>query len=142
MNFRVTVVDPLLSPSEAPEADQVLNALDLAELPASLPRYVVVASRGRFDEEAVEQALQAGSTYVAVVASKKRAHEIRRSLESKGEATENLAKVRAPAGLDIGAETPQEIALSIMAEIVAESRKKGGHGLAGTDLSHSRSVSQ
>jgi xanthine dehydrogenase accessory factor len=61
---------------------------------------------------------------VGLVANEKRAQEIRRSLESKGETTENLARVRAPAGLDIGARTPEEIALSIMAEIVGESRKK------------------
>jgi molybdenum cofactor cytidylyltransferase len=126
MNFSVTVVDPLLTLLEVPEADRVLNSLNWSELPASRSRYVVVASRGRFDEEAVEQALDAASAYVAVVANKKRAQEIRHALASKGAAIENLAKMHAPAGLDIGARTPQEIALSIMAEIVAESRKKDG----------------
>ncbi|MGA9392880.1 MAG: XdhC family protein, partial [Candidatus Sulfotelmatobacter sp.] len=56
---------------------------------------------------------------------KKRAQEIHRSLELRGEPPEKLAKVRAPAGLDIGAETPEEIALSIMAEIVSQRRNKG-----------------
>ena len=124
MNFTVIVVDPLVAIAEVPEADRVLNCLNFSDLPASLSRYVVVASRGRFDEEAVEQALHSTSAYVGLVANEKRAQEIRRSLESKGETTENLARVRAPAGLDIGARTPEEIALSIMAEIVGESRKK------------------
>jgi molybdenum cofactor cytidylyltransferase len=127
LHFTVTVVDPLLKISGVPEADRLLNSLDFSHLPPAYARYVVVASRGRFDEEAVEQALHANSAYVALVANKKRAQEIHRSLELKGEPPEKLAKVRAPAGLDIGAETPEEIALSIMAEIVSESRTKGGN---------------
>jgi len=123
MNFTVTVVDPLATLAEVPEADRVLHSLNFSELPAYLSRYVVVASRGRFDEEAVEQALRSASAYVGLVANRKRVQEIRRSLESKFRKTESLAKVHAPAGLDIGARTPEEIALSIMAQIVAESRK-------------------
>jgi len=125
LRFSVTVVDPLLKISDRPEADRLLNLLDFSHLPPASGRYVVVASRGKFDEEAVEQALNANSTYIAVVANKKRAQEIRRRLELKGEPPEKLATVRAPAGLEIGAETPEEIALSIMAEIVSESRNRG-----------------
>jgi molybdenum cofactor cytidylyltransferase len=132
MKFAVTLVDPLLSVAEAPEADGVLNSLDFGLLRDSRSRYVVVASRGKFDEEAVEQALRVKSAYVALVANKKRAQEIRRNLQSRGETEENLAKMHAPAGLDIGAETPEEIALSIMAEIVAEMRKKAVSGSAAT----------
>jgi xanthine/CO dehydrogenase XdhC/CoxF family maturation factor len=124
LNFAVTLVDPLLKVSEAPEADKVLDTLDFSSLPASPSRYVVVASRGKFDEEAVEQALHSNSAYVALVANKKRAQEIQRSLQSSGERPENLKKVRIPAGLEIGAATPEEIALSIMAEIVSLARKK------------------
>jgi len=132
LHFTVTVVDPLVKSSDLPEADRLLNSLDLSHLPPASARYVVVASRGKFDEEAVEQALQTNSAYVALVANKKRAQEIRRSLELRGESPERLAKVRAPAGLNIGAEGPEEIALSILAEIVAESRSKGeGKSAAG-----------
>jgi molybdenum cofactor cytidylyltransferase len=124
LNFGVTIVDPLLKAAEAPEVDRVLDSLDFSRLPAAFSRYVVVASRGKFDEEAVEQALHSNSTYVALVASKRRTQEIRRSLEARGEPSENLLRVHAPAGLDIGAVTPEEIALSIMAEIVSLVRKK------------------
>src|SRR5215469_1042073 len=78
LNFSVTIVDPLLRTSEAPEADRVLDSLDFSRLPAAFPRYVVVASRGKFDEEAVEQALHSNSTYVALVAGKRRTQEIHR----------------------------------------------------------------
>lgn len=125
LNFTVTIVDPLLKVSDAPEADRVLNSLDFLRLPASFSRYVVVASRGKFDEEAVEQALRSNSNYVALVANRKRAEEVLRRLQARGEPAENLSKVRVPAGLDIGAVTPEEIALSILAEIVSLVRKKG-----------------
>ena len=122
LHFTVTVVDPLLKLSDLPDADRLLNSLDFSNLPPASARYVVIASRGRFDEEAVEQALHADIAYVALVGNKKRASEIKRSLELKGQPLEKLAKVRAPAGLDIGAESPEEIALSIMAEIISRRR--------------------
>ena len=103
VNFSVTFIDPLLAPGELPEADRVLRALDFSLLPANRERYVVVASRGKFDEEAVEQALQTDATYVALVSRKTRAQEILRSLALKGISAARLARVRVPAGLDIGA---------------------------------------
>jgi len=132
LGFTITVVDPFLKVADLPGADRSLNSLDFSLLPAAAARYVVVASRGRFDEEGVEQALQANSAYVALVANKKRAQEIRRSLESKGESLEKLAKLRAPAGLNIGAESPEEIALSILGEIVSEIRRSSGTKSAAT----------
>jgi molybdenum cofactor cytidylyltransferase len=124
LNFTVTVVDPLLEISDLPPGVNLLNALDFSLLPGASERYVVVASHGKFDEEAVEQALHVQSAYVGLVASNKRGHEIRRSLERKGEPADKLATVHVPAGLDIGAETAEEIALSIMAEIVSRRKKK------------------
>ena len=132
LGFTVTVVDPFLKASDWASVDRSLNSLDFSLLPAAAARYVVVASRGRFDEEAVEQALQANSAYVALVANKKRAQEIRRGLGSKGEPLEKLAKLHAPAGLNIGAESPEEIALSILGEIVSEIRRGSGAKSAAT----------
>lgn len=125
LNFTVTVVDPFLRLAEWPQADRALHALDFSLLPVAAERYVVVASRGQFDEEAVAQALQAGSLYVALVANKQRAQEIVRSVRAQSSlAPEKFAAIRAPAGLEIGAQGPEEIALSIMAEIVATRRQQ------------------
>ncbi len=124
LQFTVTVVDPLLASAELPDADRVLHALDFSVLPASSDRHVVVASRGTCDEEAIEQALEVNASYIALVAKKKRGQEVFRGLRMKGTAPEKLARVRVPAGLEIGAETPEEIALSITAEIVSERRKR------------------
>jgi len=121
MKFTVTVVDPLLTVAQAAGADRVLRVLDFARLPGE--KYVVIASRGRFDEEAIEQAWEHGAPYVGLVANRRRAQEVVASLESKGASPEQLARLHTPAGLAIGAEGPEEIALSIMAEVIAERRQ-------------------
>jgi molybdenum cofactor cytidylyltransferase len=120
MKFTVTVVDPLLTISQAPGPDRILRVLDFSRL--SGEKYVVIASGGRFDEDAIEQALDHGAAYVALVANRRRAQEIVVSLKSKGVDAEKLARLHAPAGIAIGAEGPEEIALSVMAEIIAERR--------------------
>jgi len=126
LRFTITLVDPLLAVDDVPEADRVLHALDFVVLGANPDRHVVVASRGTCDEEAIEQALRVNSVYVALVANRKRGQEVIRGLRLKGIAAEKLAGVRVPAGLQIGAATPEEIALSIIAEIVSERRKRSG----------------
>jgi molybdenum cofactor cytidylyltransferase len=138
LQFTVTLVDPLLAANELPEADQVLHALDFSVLAANPDRHVVVASRGTCDEEAVEQALQANIAYVALVANRQRGEEVIRGLRLKGIAEEDLARVRVPAGLQIGAGAPEEIALSIMAEIVSERRKRTGEARGSASSAHSR----
>src|SRR5262249_51209287 len=63
MKFTVTLVDPWMPRSDAPTADRMLRALDFSLLPVVDERYVVVASRGQFDEEALEQALRVNASY-------------------------------------------------------------------------------
>ena len=84
-------------------------------LPADLAA-VVVASHGRAEEPVLTSALRAGVPYVALVASPRRGRAVVASLEV---ADELRARVHSPAGLDIGARTPAEIALSIYAELIA-----------------------
>jgi xanthine dehydrogenase accessory factor len=84
---------------------------------------VVVASHGRDEEEALEGALLAGVPYVGLVASRRRGAAVLGELRARGAVTEDdVARVRTPAGLDIGARTAEEIALSILAEIVSVRR--------------------
>jgi molybdenum cofactor cytidylyltransferase len=122
LEFRVVLVDPFADAHDAPGVS-FLRVLDLSRLPQSDETFAVVASRGQFDEEALEQALNIDAFYIALLANKRRAQEIRVSLREKGIAEEKLAQIHAPAGLDIGAITPAEIALSIMAEAVSKRRK-------------------
>ena len=81
---------------------------------------VVVASHGRDEEESLERALLAGVPYVGLVASRKRGAAVVDELRTRGGVEEqDLARISTPAGLDIGARTAQEIALSILAEVVS-----------------------
>jgi xanthine dehydrogenase accessory factor len=82
----------------------------------------VVASLGHGDADAVRRALEAGCEHVALVASRVRGGAVLDELREAGIAAEQLARVRTPAGLDIGARTHAEIALSILAELVAVRR--------------------
>ena len=76
----------------------------------------VVASQGHYDEQALETILKAGVPYVGLVASRKRGATVRSLIEASGVA--GVASVRSPAGLDLGARTAAEVALSILAEVV------------------------
>ncbi|HYX52462.1 MAG TPA: XdhC family protein [Candidatus Limnocylindrales bacterium] len=80
--------------------------------------FVVVSTQGHGDEEALEQAAQSEARYVAFVASKTKSAKVFDYLESRGAAQTKLDRIKAPAGLNINAATPQEIAVSILAEIV------------------------
>jgi xanthine dehydrogenase accessory factor len=83
----------------------------------------VVASLGQGDEEALRAALDAGCEYVGLVASRARGPAVLEALRDGGVPEEQVARVRTPAGLDIGARTHEEIALSILAELVEVRRR-------------------
>jgi xanthine dehydrogenase accessory factor len=91
-------------------------------------RYVVVSTQGRGDEAALLAALAVEADYVAFVGSRRKAEVLKKTLAERGVAPERLAKLKAPAGLDLGAITPDEIAISILAEIVAARRGKHSRG--------------
>ncbi|MEO8423600.1 MAG: XdhC family protein [Actinomycetota bacterium] len=80
--------------------------------------YIVVATQGHFDEDALERALATPAAYVGLVASRKRAEAVLGYLRDRGVADEALARVHAPAGLDLGHVATDEIAVAILAEIV------------------------
>jgi xanthine dehydrogenase accessory factor len=80
---------------------------------------IVVATMGRGDEDALQVALEAGTAYVALVASAKRAAAVLGTLRERGVGEEDLARVRSPAGLDLGPSTQEEIAVAVLAELVA-----------------------
>ena len=93
---------------------------DSADLGADVDErsYVVVATQGHFDEEALEHALATPAGYVGLVASRKRADAVLGYLRDRGVSEEALARVHAPAGLDLGHVATDEIAVAILAEIV------------------------
>ncbi len=92
--------------------------------------FVVVASQGRRDRDALRFALATDSAYVAFVASRKKAAKLKQDLCAAGRDPAAVSRIRSPAGTNIGAVTPEEIALSILADIVQERRLAvaGDHG--------------
>jgi xanthine dehydrogenase accessory factor len=120
MGYRVDVVDPDADKAGFPDADRVLRSVAAEELPKGA--HVLVATMGDRDIEAIEAALSRSPAYLGVIASGKRFAQLREALLAKGIASEALAGIAAPAGLDIGARTPEEIAVSIMAQIVERRR--------------------
>jgi xanthine dehydrogenase accessory factor len=121
--FVVTVCAPATEQAAFAEADRRIEgyALPVQEVGA---RYVVVSTQGRGDEAALLAALAVEADYIAFVGSRKKAGALKSSLAKRGVVPERLAKLKAPAGLDLGAITPDEIAISILAEIVAVRRGK------------------
>jgi xanthine dehydrogenase accessory factor len=114
MEFDVSVVPSEPSSHTSPPISETPHA------------FIVVVSHGAFDEEALEQSLRSKARYVSLVASRKRAGAIVETLRGRGVPAERLTMLKAPAGLDIGAVTPDEIAASILAEIIQVSRHPKG----------------
>lgn len=103
----------------------VITELDLLKAGAAPDSFVVVATMGRYDEDALEQALSCGARYIALVASSRRAEVVREALGEAGSPADDLARIRAPAGLDLGSLPHEEIAVAILADIVAEKGRRG-----------------
>jgi xanthine dehydrogenase accessory factor len=119
LGYTVDAVDPDADRAAFPEADRVFTQLDAAPLRSGHSRTsVVVATMGQWDEDAVRAALVLDAPYLGVVASQKRFSQIRESVAAHGISQQSLTRIRNPAGLDIGAQLPEEIALSVLAQIV------------------------
>jgi xanthine dehydrogenase accessory factor len=129
VGFAVTVCAPAAEQETFGEADRRIEGFALPVDEAGA-RYVVVSTQGRGDEAALLAALAVDVNYVAFVGSRRKADTLKAILAQRGVAAERLAKLKAPAGLDLGAITPDEIAISIVAEIVAVRRGKHSRGAA------------
>lgn len=129
LGFAVTVCAPAPEQAAFPEADRRIEGYALP-VDDGGQRFVVVSTQGRGDEVALRAALAVEADYVAFVGSRKKAEALQAKLKEQGLAPERLAKLKAPAGLDLGAITPDEIAISILAEIVAVRRRGQPRGNA------------
>ena len=130
MGYAVDAVDPEADRATFPEADRVIVEFRVDEFlsrPASQHArlFAVVATLGQRDEEATMNALTVEPAYLGVVASRKRFAQIRETLVARGAFPDALDRVTNPAGLDIGARSPDEVALSILAEIIRVRRAAG-----------------
>jgi xanthine dehydrogenase accessory factor len=125
LGFRVTVVDPRAeynNEESFPTADSLIveefeNAFGMLAVDEN--SYIVIYTAGHVsDEKCLEFAINTGAKYVGMIGSKKKVTEIKKRLLDKGISQTQIEQVHAPIGIDIAAETPEEIAISILAEII------------------------
>ncbi len=133
LGYRVYVVDDredFSNPDRFPYAEETIVApyTDWAQrLDINVNSFIVVASRGHwFDDVALESALTTRARYIGLLGSRRKTLMIYQRLLQEGTSRERLAEVRAPIGLDIGALEPEELAVSIMSEIIMI--RRGGKG--------------
>jgi xanthine dehydrogenase accessory factor len=119
--FAIAVCAPAAEQALFGEADSRIEGYALPPK-SNHARYIIVSTQGRGDEAALAAALAVESEYVGFVGSRRKAASLRQALSGKGVEAARLVRLRAPAGLDLGAITPDEIAVSIVAEIVAAHR--------------------
>src|SRR5271156_2468870 len=125
MGFTITVNDPAADQTAFPHAGKIVTEdFDLTETPVGPKSFVVIATQHKRDHLWLKKALAGNAAYVALIASHHRAALVLDYLRAEGVSEERIATVYAPAGLHLGASTPEEIALSVMSQMVA--LRRGG----------------
>jgi xanthine dehydrogenase accessory factor len=133
LGFRTAVADDrpeFASPQAVPDADEYVTCA-LSELPQRLTidarTYLVLTTRGvPVDVEGLPALLDTSAAYIGVIGSRRRWETAAAELEAKGVPRGKLERVTSPMGLELNAETPEEIAVSILAEIIR--LRRGGSG--------------
>jgi xanthine dehydrogenase accessory factor len=128
LGFDLIVIDPMARKEDFPEARLVISDFvetNLLNIPISERTYIVIVTRHKDDVTTLKFALKTKAGYVGMIGSRRRVLQAYQLLLKAGITEKQLEKVNAPIGLDIGAETPEEIAVSIMAEITE--RRRMGH---------------
>lgn len=121
LGFHVTLAAPFAEFNTLPQADDLVDGFGIEAAPGAR-RFVVVSTQGKGDEAALKAALAIEADYHGFVGSRRKMASLREKLVADGLAAARIDHVKAPAGLDIGAITPEEIALSILSEIILERR--------------------
>jgi xanthine dehydrogenase accessory factor len=126
LGYHVTLAAPSADLVVIPDTDTLVDGFTLGELKQTR-RFIVVSTQGKGDEAALRTAVAIDAEYHAFVGSRRKMTVLHDKLVAAGVAPEGLDRVKAPAGLDLGAITPEEIAMSILAEITVERRRGQRH---------------
>jgi xanthine dehydrogenase accessory factor len=122
LGYHVTLAAPSSDLAAVPDVDTLISSFAVGDLHQAR-RFVVVSTQGKGDEAALKQALAIDAAYHAFVGSRRKMASLRAKLVAEGADAAAIDRVKAPAGLDLGAITPEEIAMSILAEITRERRR-------------------
>ena len=133
VGFEVTVIDDrpeFTHPDRFPDGVATRCgpiAQQLADLPITPDTYVVIVTRGhRHDADALRACLHSSAAYIGMIGSRRKVKTIFEHLRHDGIQEDLIQRVRSPIGLNIGSETPAEIAVSIMAEVIMLNRRRDG----------------
>ncbi len=118
--YEMTVISDLAEHEMFANARKFLSLSEFDVNQVKSADFVVVCTQGEDDEKSLEAAISTAANYVAFVSSHRKANAIFRTLKKQGVPVEDLAQVKTPAGLDLNAKTPQDVAISILAQIVQE----------------------
>lgn len=123
--FSVTVIDPSAKEENFKSVTLIPEFVDkgISKVEITPQTYIVITTGHKYDEAALKAVIGSKAVYIGMVGSRKKAVTIHRKLLDEGVSEEKLNQVHLPIGLDIGAETPEEIAVSIIAEMIKERRK-------------------
>jgi xanthine dehydrogenase accessory factor len=127
IGYRITVIAAGAVAESFPEADSVKQEMNLSRVELGPETFIVISTQGEQDEEALEVACGTDVPYISFVASSVKSQKLFESLAVKGISHERLTQIRAPAGLRLGGLSAQEIALSILAEIVQVRKAEPAH---------------
>jgi xanthine dehydrogenase accessory factor len=122
LGYHVTLAAPTADLVAVPDTDVLVDGFALRELHQAR-RFIVVSTQGKGDEAALRAAVTTDAEYRAFVGSRRKMAALREKLVAQGVDASAIDHVKAPAGLDLGAITPEEIAMSILAEITVERRR-------------------
>ncbi|MBR0684600.1 XdhC family protein [Bradyrhizobium manausense] len=122
LGYHVTLAAPAAELAAPPDADTIIDGYQLGEL-HDAKRFVVVSTQGKGDEAALRAAIATKADYRAFVGSRRKMASLRARFLAEGASAAAIDDFKAPAGLDLGAITPEEIAMSILAEITRERRR-------------------
>jgi xanthine dehydrogenase accessory factor len=131
LGFEVTVVDPAIgAPDFHPSVKFIQEPFEEGAKHAEITpeTYVVISTQHKDDERALRAVIDSPAKYIGMLGSRSRVKGTFEKLAEEGVPREKLERVYAPIGLDIGAQTPKEIAVSVLAEIIKIARKPSATG--------------
>jgi len=118
INFKVTGVADGANLQTFGKVDELITQIDLSKVKTTAMSFIVVASQGEHDEQSLLEALKKESAYVGFVSSRKKVANVLKYLQEAGIEQSAIDKLHSPAGIDITAKQPDEVAISILAEII------------------------
>jgi xanthine dehydrogenase accessory factor len=137
LDFEIAIVDPMAKKESFPEAAQVVAEFvdkGLSKIHVDKSTFIVILTRHKDDVPALKASLKTNAAYVGMIASRRRAALVFKQVLKKGVPKKDLARVYSPVGLEIGADTPEEIAISILSEIIKIKRLGQENGASSKHL--------